>query len=553
MSLVESRAFIPLHRAAAFPAAISALRGWRRAGFSTALGAVSVAAFAPFHLWPVLFLTFPCLVWLLDGIAATSGDSLRRKLRRAAWTGWCFGFGTFLAGLYWIGIAFFVEADKFAWLMPFAITAMPGGLALFYAAACAAAMLAWRPGAGRILALTFALFAAEWLRGHVLTGFPWNLWGYALAGSDALMQTTALFGIYGLTLLALLIFASPAAIVGPLAVTTRGRLLLPTICLLLLGAGWLWGAHRLANPLDAVNAQVRLRIVQGNIPQADKWKPEKREPNFQQLLSLSAQPSVSPDTPAFTHLIWPETSLPFLFMLNDTIYVPDARQAFAKLLPDGASMILGAERVEATKREDGQFVIDRVFNSLFVMDAEAKVGSIYDKTHLVPFGEYVPFESVLAKVGIKQLTHLNSGFASGARRVTLRAGNGPAFAPLICYEAIFSGRVTGEDGRPDWLLNITNDAWFGTSTGPYQHLHQARVRAVEEGLPLVRAANTGVSAVVDGYGRIKTSLPLNTAGVIDNPLPVALKQTPYSSYGGFSLIVVALMILLLYRFVIAVE
>ena len=542
-----------LGAATALPAAIGALRGWRRAVLSIALGVVSVIAFAPFHLWPVLFATFPCLVWLLDGIAAAPADSLRHKLRRAAWTGWCFGFGTFLAGLYWIGIAFFVEADKFAWLMPFAVTAMPAGLALFYAGACAAAMLAWRPGAGRIVALTFAMFAAEWLRGHILTGFPWNLWGYALAGSDALMQTTALFGIYGLTMLSLLIFASPAAIAGPLAGAARGRLLLPAICLGLLSAGWLWGAYRLTDPIDAVHAQVRLRIMQGNIPQADKWKPEKRGPIFEQLLTLSAQPPAAPDTPAFTHLIWPETSLPFLFMLNDAIYVPEARDRFAKLLAGGASMILGAERVEATKRDDGQLVIDRVFNSLFAMNAQADVTAMYDKTHLVPFGEYVPFESALAVLGIKQLTHLNSGFSSGTRHPLLRVGTAPAFAPLICYEAIFPGRVTGEDGRPDWLLNLTNDAWFGTSTGPYQHLHQARVRAVEEGLPLVRAANTGMSAIVDAYGRIRASLPLNTAGVIDNPLPVAIGQTAYSSYGGISLIVVALMILLLYRVVIAVE
>ncbi len=553
MSLAESRPTFPLHRVAALPAAIGALRGWRRAGLSFGSGVVSVAAFAPFHLWPVLFLTFPCLVWLLDGVAASPLDSRRQKLWRAAWTGWWFGFGTFLAGLYWIGIAFLVEADKFAWLIPFAITSMPAGLALFYAGACALAMFWWRSGAGRIFTLAFTFFAAEWLRGHVLTGFPWNLWGYALAGSDALMQTTALFGIYGLTLLALLIFASPAAIAGPLASTSRLRVVLPAICLALLSAGWLWGATRLASPVEAVHAPIRLRVVQGNIPQADKWKPEKREPIFQQLLDLSAQAPANAEAPAVTHLIWPETSLPFLFMLNDAIYVPQARETLAKLLPEGVSMILGAERVEATKRSNGQFVIDRVFNSLFAMNAEAEVSAIYDKTHLVPFGEYVPLEDLLAKVGIKQLTHLNSGFASGVRRRTMQIGNAPAFSPLICYEAIFPGRVAGEDGRPGWLLNITNDAWFGTSTGPYQHLHQARVRAVEEGLPLVRAANTGVSAVVDGYGQVKASLPLNTAGVIDNPLPVALEQTPYSSYRGFSLIVVALMILLLYRVVIAVE
>jgi apolipoprotein N-acyltransferase len=553
VSLAESRAFPPLRSAGALPAAIAALRGWKRAALSFTLGAASVLGFAPFHAWPLLFLTFPCLVWLLDGVAAAEAETRGARLRRAAWTGWWFGFGFFIAGLYWIGIAFLVEAEKFAWLIPFAVTALPAGLALFYAAASALAVLAWRPGPTRVIVLAAAFFAAEWLRGHILTGFPWNLWGYALAGSEALTQTAALFGIYGLTLFALVIFASPAAFCDPGNSSAKRPWLLPAICLLLLGAGWIWGALRLANAPDSVYAEIRLRIVQGNIPQADKWKAEKREPNFQRMLDLSAQPSARPGAPAATHLIWPETSVPFLFMLNDGIYVPKARESLARLLPEGVSMILGAERVDATPRGDGQYTIDRVYNSLFVLDAESQVRAIYDKMHLVPFGEYVPFETLLTKFGIKQLTHLNSGFASGGSRYSMQAGSAPAFSPLICYEAIFPGRAAGDEERPGWLLNITNDAWFGTSTGPYQHLHQARLRAVEEGLPLVRAANTGISAIIDAYGKITASLALNTAGVLDEPLPVALRQTPFSTYRGFSLIVVALMILLLYRVLIAVE
>jgi len=538
----------------AVPAAIARLRGWKRVALSLGLGAISVLGFAPFHIWPLLFLTFPCLVWLLDGIADARGVALRGRLWRAAATGWGFGFGFFLAGLYWIGLAFLVEADKFAWLIPLAVTALPAGLALFYAAAAAAAMLVWRQGASRIFALALFLFAAEWLRGHVLTGFPWNLWGYALASNDAVMQTTALFGIYGLTFLALLIFASPAALAGPCACASGRRWLLPGFSAALLAAGWSWGTIRLADPVQAVHAQVRLRIVQGNIPQADKWKPENRQWIFQRLLELSGKPaSNGAGAPAFTHLIWPETSVPFLFMLNDAIASPETRETFADLVPDGAAMILGAERVEATRRADGQHVIDRVYNALFVLSPEAEVKGIYDKTHLVPFGEYVPFEKTLETIGIKQLTHLNTGFASGSRRRLIAAGNAPPFSPLICYEAIFPGRVLGEDGRPGWLLNITNDAWFGTSTGPYQHLHQARVRAVEEGLPLVRAANTGISAVVDAYGRISASLPLNSSGILEEALPVALAQTPFTAYRNYSLIIVALLILLLYRVVIAVE
>lgn len=554
MSIAESRPTLTLRGVAGIPGWLASQRGWRRAALAFGFGAVSVLGFAPFHIWPLLFLTFPGLVWLLDGIAGASTASRRWKLRRAALTGWCFGFGFFTAGLYWIGLAFLVEAEKFAWLMPLAMAALPAGLALFYALAASAAMLVWRAGSARLFALSFAFFAAEWLRGHLLTGFPWNLWGYALAGSDALMQTASLFGIYGLTLLAILIFAGPAALAGPCAPAGKGRWALPAICLALMASGWTWGVFRLADPVEAVHAGVKLRIVQGNIPQADKWKPENRGWIFQRLLDLSRRPALAGGgEPSYTHLIWPETSVPFVFMLNDRIAAAETRETFAKLIPDGATMLLGAERVEATPRADGQYVIDRVYNSLFALNGEAAVQSIYDKTHLVPFGEYVPFEALLQKIGIKQLTHLNTGFATGVHRRLIKAGEAPPLSPLICYEAIFPGRVSGDDGRPDWLLNLTNDAWFGTSTGPFQHLHQSRVRAVEEGLPMVRAANTGVSAVIDSYGRIKAALALNESGILDEALPVALVQTPFGTYRTFSLIVVALVILLLYRVVIAVE
>jgi apolipoprotein N-acyltransferase len=550
MSIADVRPAASLSAAGAIPAALAAARGWRRALASFGLGAASVLGFAPFHLWPLLFLTLPGFVWLLDGIAI--GEASRRRMAwRAAATGWWFGFGFFLAGLYWIGFAFLVEADKFAWLIPFAMSVLPAGLALFYALAAAAAILLWRPGAPRILALAVMLFAADWLRGHSLTGFPWNLWGYALTGNTPLMQATALFGIYGLTLFALVIFASPAALSGPLAASRR-RLLLPALCLAFLAAGWIGGAVRLAGATDAVHGLVQMRIVQGNIPQAEKWKPENREWIFRRLTDLSSAPAAA-SAPSLTHIIWPETSVPFLFALNGAIASPETKATFDRLIPDGVDLILGAERVEATRRADGQYVIDRVYNSLFVLDAKADISAFYDKQHLVPFGEYVPFEETLSRIGIKQLTHLNTGFATGAERRPLGAGRAPAFSPLICYEAIFPGRAAGEGERPGWLLNLTNDAWFGTSTGPYQHLQQARVRAVEEGMPLVRAANTGVSAVIDSYGRIKASLPLNQPGFLDQALPVALAQTPFSTYREISLILVALVILLLYRIVITVE
>jgi apolipoprotein N-acyltransferase len=535
---------------------IAALAGWHRALLGFALGAISVLGFAPFNLWPLLFIVFPCLIWLFDGIAEDAATSAKPKWRQAALAGWWFGFGFFAAGLYWTGFAFFVEADKFAMLVPLAVLAFPAGLALFYALAGAAMMALWGPGTRRVFVLTAAFFAVDWLRGHILTGFPWNLWGYTLAGNDAIAQSASLFGVYGLSLLAPLIFSSPAALAGPHRRAGGRPWALPAICLALLALGWGWGAVRLATATDAMRSDMTLRIVQANVPQAEKWKPENRGWIFDRLTKLSkdgASEGGAATAKKPTLVIWPETSVPFLFMLNGAIASEEARQAFAELIPAGSTLILGAERVEGARRPDGRYNVDRVYNSLFILGSEARILGIYDKTHLVPFGEYVPFESVLSAVGITQLTHLNFGFASGAERRVMSAPGVPAFSPLICYEAIFPGRVIGEGGRPDWLLNATNDAWFGTSIGPYQHLSQARLRAIEEGLPLIRAANTGISAVIDAYGRTLASLPLNTIGTIDHALPVALEPTPYSRWGDNYLILVAFLISLLYRIVIEVE
>ncbi len=558
MSLSEPRTgilFPTLDEAARF---MAGLRGWRRSAAGFTLGAVSVAGFAPFHLWPLLFVTLPAFIWMLDGIAAQApaGTAARKaRWRQAAVAGWWFGFGFFFAGLYWLGFAFFVEADKFAILAPLGVAAFPAALAVFSALAASTAMLLWRPGVSRIFAFTITFFAADWLRGHILTGFPWNLWGYAFAGQDALAQSASLFGIYGLTLLTLLIAASPAALAGSRARERSRGWLLPVACVFLLGLGWSWGAVRLGGATTQTVEGVRLRIVQGNIPQADKWKPENREWIFDRLLTLSrtaADGDAEPVSP--THIIWPETAVPVLFMLNGRIYSEDVRSALARLIPPGATLILGAERIEGAKRDDGRYTIDRIYNSLFMLGDEARLAGIYDKVHLVPFGEYLPFEEMLTALGITQLTHVNAGFASGNEKPLMTAGNAPPFMPLICYEAIFPGWVAGsESGRPGWLLNLTNDAWFGTSTGPYQHLHQARMRAIEEGLPLIRSANTGISAVIDPYGRIARKISLNEMGFIDYGLPVALSPTPYALLRQKWLILLVCGIFILYRLAIKVE
>jgi apolipoprotein N-acyltransferase len=532
---------------------VAGLRGWRRAAAGFAFGCLSVLSFAPFHLWPLLAFVLPGFIWLLDGVVAEETPAGKPRWRRAGVLGWWFGFGYFLAGLYWIGFAFFVEAEKFAWLVPLGVAALPAGLAIFSALAAGVAVQYWRPGIHRIFVFAAAFFLADWLRGHILTGFPWNLWGYALAGNDAIAQTASIVGIYGLTLLTLLILASPAALADPAPQQLTRRWSFPALCASLLILCWGWGTLRLSMATADLVPETRLRIVQGNIPQAEKWKPENRQWIFDRLFQLSRSGAGSEPNARPTHLIWPETAVPVLFVLNGAILHDDVRQAFADLVPEGGSFIVGAERVDGAKRADGRYDIQRVFNSLFVLGGGAAIRDTYDKTHLVPFGEYLPFEAALTAIGIKQLTHANTGFDSGAGRPLLSTPGAPAFSPLICYEAIFPGRAVMADARPGWLLNLTNDAWFGISSGPYQHLHQARLRAIEEGLPLVRAANTGISAVIDAHGRILAALPLGEQGVLDHALPVAIAPPLFARWGETSLILMAFLIVILYSLAIRVE
>jgi apolipoprotein N-acyltransferase len=493
---------------------------------------------APFYLWPVLFLTLPVLVWLIDG-AQIEGDGAsfwRRPALRAASAGWWFGFGYFLFGLFWIGEAFLVEADKFAWLLPFAVTLMPAGLALFTALAAAAARLFWPPGLARILVLAVALSATEWLRGHVLTGFPWNVLGYALTWPLPMMQSAALVGIYGLTLLAVLIFAAPLVLVAD-ASSGRGyrramQWAVGIAVLPLLGL-YGFGAWRMSGEPVPLIEGVRLRIMQASVDQRDKWKAEKQGEIFQDQLGLSRHdPSGRRDDLAgITHLVWPEAAMPFLPLEH-----PEALAAIGELLPDGTRLIAGALRVK--QPGTGEFGGRREgFNSLMVFTDKGALESVYDKIHLVPFGEYLPFQPTLEWMGLEQLTRWRGGFSVGPNpRPLLSVPGLPAVAGLICYEVIFPSQIVQGATRPGLMLNVTNDGWFGDTTGPWQHFHQARVRAVEEGMPLVRSANNGVSAVIDGYGRILALLPLNARGVIDSGIPAALAPPPYARLGDWTFV-----------------
>ena len=512
--------------------------GWRRALVAFSAGAVSVLAMAPFDAWPLLFFTFPILVWLVDGAA---GGRLG-GLPSAAIAGWWFGFGYFLAGLYWVGYAFLVDAKTFGWLLPFAVIALPAAMACYTGLGLALARMLWTRGPTRLIALAVALTAAEWLRGHLFSGFPWNVYGYALTGPLVLAQSVALIGIWGLTFIAVAVFASPAVFADD-RTATRRRWLPLVLGVAILAAFATYGAWRLGRTPTAFVDNVRLRIMQPNLQQDDKFNYSAKQRVMGHYLELSDR-STGPQSTGVrdaTHLIWPESAFPFLLTRE-----PDALAQIAALIPEGTVLITGA--VRAPELPPGQ-KIERAYNSIYVIDHDGSILSVYDKIHLVPFGEYLPFQDFLEKLGLMQLTKLPGGFIAGERRRPMPVPRAPRMLPFLCYEIIFPGETVPDNERPGWLLNLTNDGWFGISSGPYQHLQQARVRTIEQGLPLVRAANTGISAVIDPLGRIVKSLPLGAEGIMDASLPRRIDATLYARTGdsGVALVIGAALIIIIRR------
>ncbi len=409
--------------------------GWRRWLIAFAAGALSAAAMAPLDFWPILFLTFPVLVWLIDG----AGAGEWRGLTGAAATGWWFGFGYFLAGLYWVGFAFLVDAPTFGWLLPLAVIGLPAGLAIFTAFGVALARLLWVRGALRILALAVALTAAEWLRGHVLTGFPWNVFGYALTSPLIMAQSAALIGIWGLTFLAVAIFATPATLFDDRGETRRPLLPLMLGVAVLIALG-IFGTVRLARMPTEMVAGVHLRIMQPNLQQDVRFNYAAKQQVLERYIALSERPV--DDTAVggeVTHLIWPESAFPF-FLTRE----PDALGQIARMLHGSTVLITGAVRL-------AEPVIPPdigVYNSIYVLDRDGAIAATYDKLHLVPFGEYLPFQRFLESLGLQQLTKQRGGFLAGDRRRPIAVPGAPPAVPLICYEVIFPGEVGAEAG--DW-------------------------------------------------------------------------------------------------------
>lgn len=497
--------------------------GWTRRAIAFVAGAAGALALPPFDFAPAMAIPLTTAVWLIDGAAAQGGRFGFAPIRTAAAAGWWLGFGYFLASLWWLGAAMLVEADQFAWAIPLAVIGLPAALAFFPAFGFALSRLLWSSGSLRIFALAAGLGASEWLRGHILTGFPWNDVGMALAQAGPIGQAAALVGLNGLDLFAIVIFAAPATIVD----RRPGERFLSnaaawSAALLLFGLS-AYGALRLARSETEYVEGVKLRLMQPNLPQDAKFRPENGQDILRHYLALSDR-ATGPERTGVsdvTHLIWPESAFPYILSRE-----PQALSAIAHAL-QGKVLITGAARIES----DGGGKRGKIFNSIEVLQG-GRILAFYDKMHLVPFGEYLPLEGLLRPLGVSHLVPGTWDQGQGPR--TLAAPGLPPMAPLVCYEAVFPGEATARDKegkRPQLLLNVTNDGWFGKTPGPYQHFAQARLRAIEEGLPLVRVANTGISAIVDPYGRTVDSLPLGEEGLIDGGLPKAIAEPLFARHG----------------------
>ena len=469
-------------------------------------GAVFSLAFAPYYQ---LFWAPICLSLLFMRInRATS------KIR-AFGNAFAFGFGFGAVSTGWLAHAIMLEGPS-AW--PLVLLAWAGmGLlfGLFWGIPSALALF-YRAGIRRLWAWAALMTIFEWIRSWFLTGFPWNLTGSVWENFLPVLQSASIFGVYGLGFITLICMAAPA--LWP----NRKPLYAAAAILIVLT---LWGAGRLYTATNDTVWGIRLRLVQPNIPQTLKWDPKEADASFAKLRRLSRE-----NNDTITHVLWPESAVSFL-VNEDT----DNRLLMMQAVRQGGFLITGGMRLTPD---------NRVTNSLFVLDDLANIVTYYDKSHLVPFGEYVPLRGLIPW---DKVVPFDFDLSPGEGVQTLRAAHTPALGPLVCYEVIFSGHVTDKHNRPAWLVNVTNDGWYGDSAGPYQHLGMARMRAVEEGLPLARIANTGISAVFDGYGRMTDHLPLNTEGVLVTALPTALPPTPYARTGVWGPMVFCALLLIFLR------
>ncbi len=505
--------------------------GWRRVLLLVLAGALAGLSAAPLFFLLALFVAMPVLVWALDGAERGRGP-WARIFGPAFRIGVSFGFGYFAATLHWIGASFFVDGGIALFAMPFAIAGLALVLALFWGFGTAAAHFFWSAGGARIFALATALTLAEWARGTWFTGFPFNLLGYALTANIEMMQAASLIGVYGLTFVAIAISAAPA-LVWPAAERPLFARLTPFFAAIAVIACQIgWGNYRLNSTATAPLDDMVIRIVQPVIPQDVKWQTFAREETVTRLLDLSLM-QTGPDDAGLgdvTHLIWPEAAIPF-FLSEE----PDLLARIARSLPDDIWLLTGAPR--EPYGTNGEIVPGaKPFNSILAFNGAGEVVTSYDKTHLVPFGEYLPFDDFFRQLGFSQFVQGSQGWAHGSERRLMELPGTPPFLPLICYEIVYPGGLGTPVDEAAFILVATNDAWFDASIGPDQHFHHARLRAVEEGRSVVRAANSGVSAIIDPLGRIDVQMANGVVGAIKGTPAAPIAQTFFARYRNLPLL-----------------
>lgn len=500
---------------------------WRARLLALGAGLAAGLAHPPFGLLPGL-LGYAVLLRLADGAAAGP-----RPLRSAFLRGWLGGVGYFAISVWWVAEAFLVDARAHGWMAPFAIILLAGGLALFWGASLSVYAMARARGVWRVLVFAGVLSALEWLRGHILSGFPWNLPGETWRAGSAPSQAAALVGAYGLTWITVALAATPAVLFDTAPRRIRALALgVAAGALVLLYAG---GAARMAGAPPPRQDAPLVRVAQANIDQKEKWRPENLGLIFQTYVDLTRRPAARrPDV-----VVWPEGALPAVI---DHLLAPGSiyAQRLILALEPGQTLLMGANRAGLGTGDEVDY-----FNSLVGLRREPeglRVVGVYDKHQLVPFGEFLPLGELATRMGVRSLVHMPEDFTAGPPPRPFAMPGLPSVQPLICYEALFPGVVRQgairSGHRPQWILNISNDAWFGVTSGPLQHLNLASYRAIEEGLPMVRSTPTGVSAVVDAFGRLVPGarIDLSQVGVIDVRLPAAAPSTPYHRYGdlGFA-------------------
>lgn len=482
----------------------------RKYYLATFFGMLATLALPPSFFFPALFISFPGLFLLIEKC---------HYKKEAFFVGWWFGFGHFVTGFYWISFSLLVDL-RFAWMIPFAVSLIPAAMAIYIGFTAMITSTLLHSGWRKIVLFSCIWVGMEFLRAYIFTGFPWNLIGYSWAFSDAMIQPASIFGIYGLSLLAVILATMPA--------TLTKKQWKPVLAMFAIAAAfYIWGDMRLKKANYELTG-INIRIVQPNIAQHLKWAPESKYQAFAKHLEISSiKTGFRPDV-----IVWPESSIPFILSRESRM-----RSVMAETLPEGSYLITGAVRTE------GNEGTQKFWNSVQVLDDSGKIIAYYDKHHLVPFGEFVPLRSVFPF--INKITPGNTDFSSGSGPQSIKLANIPPFSPLICYEAILSGYVADREDPPAWLLNVTNDGWFGLSSGPHQHFHMARIRAVEEGVPMVRAANTGISGLIDSYGRIIASLELGQEGSLDAVLPRALRGDNISIYRDYGEVIPIILIIIL--------